>query len=124
MGKKKRKRKLLWVCNLSFSILLIEHVEQDNGGVSSVTQIQPSVLLIGMIVVYGKKKKRKRKLLWVCNLSFSILLIEHVEQDNEGVSSVTQIQPSVLLWEKCHTHHFATIFSPVRNWLQTFVYAS
>ena len=34
-GKKKRKRKLLWVCNLSFSILLIEHVEQDNGGVGS-----------------------------------------------------------------------------------------
>ena len=33
--KKKRKRKLLWVCNLSFSILLIEHVEQDNGGVGS-----------------------------------------------------------------------------------------
>ena len=32
---KKRKRKLLWVCNLSFSILLIEHVEQDNGGVGS-----------------------------------------------------------------------------------------
>ena len=59
-GKKKRKRKLLWVCNLSFSILLIEHVEQDNGGVSSVTQIQPSVLLIGMIVVYGKKKKKKK----------------------------------------------------------------
>lgn len=71
--------------------------------------------------VWGKKK---RKLLWVCNLSFSILLIEHVEQDNGGVGSVTQIQPSVLLWEKCHTHHFATIFSPVRNWLQTFVYAS
>ena len=34
-GKKKRKRKLLWVCNLSFSILLIEYVEQDNGGVGS-----------------------------------------------------------------------------------------
>ena len=51
---------MLWVCNLSFSILLIEHVEQDNGGVSSVTQIQPSVLLIGMIVVYGKKKKKKK----------------------------------------------------------------
>ena len=32
---KKRKRKLLWVCNLSFSILLIEHVEQDNGVVGS-----------------------------------------------------------------------------------------
>ena len=59
LWEKKRKRKLLWVCNLSFSILLIEHVEQDNGGVSSVTQIQPSVLLIGMIVVYGKKKKEK-----------------------------------------------------------------
>lgn len=65
--------------------------------------------------VWGKKKKRKRKLLWVCNLSFSILLIEHVEQDNGCVGSATQIQPSVLLWEKCHTHHFATIFSPVRN---------
>lgn len=54
------------------------------------------MIVIGMIVVYGKKK-RKRKLLWVCNLSFSILLIEHVEQDNGGVGSVTQIQPSVLL---------------------------
>ena len=74
------------------------------------------MIVIGMIVVYGEKKK-KRKLLWVCNLSFSILLIEHVEQDNGCVGSATQIQPSVLLWEKSHTHHFATIFSSVRNWL-------